>query len=144
MRTLLLELRPETLIEKDLEGLIRQLINSLVGRTGIEATLESTGRPNLPPKVHEAIYRITQESINNIMKHAEATRLHIEMISDANRFSISIQDNGHGYDPTQIPPGHLGIGIMKERAAAINARLSIDSQIDAGTRVCVVWPEPEI
>jgi PAS domain S-box-containing protein len=144
MRTLLLELRPETLIEKDLVELIRQLINSLVGRTGIDATLESTGKPSLPPKVHEAIYRITQESINNIMKHAEATELHIEIIGDADQFSISIQDNGHGYDPDHILPGHLGVGIMKERAAAVNARLSIESQIDVGTRVRVVWPDPEI
>ncbi|MBN1119626.1 MAG: GAF domain-containing protein [Anaerolineae bacterium] len=144
MRTLLLELRPETLIEKDLESLIRQLINSLVGRTGIEAVLESTGKTNLPPRVHEAIYRITQESINNIMKHAEATWLRIEMISESDRFSISIQDNGHGYDPGDTLPGHLGIGIMKERAAAVNAQLSIDSAVGTGTTVRVVWPNPEI
>ncbi len=143
MRTLLLELRPETLIGKDLVELIRQLINSLVGRTGIEAALESTGRPNLPPRVHEAIYRITQEAINNIMKHAEATRLRIEIKSETERFSISIQDNGHGCDPGDIPPGHLGIGIMKERAAAVNAQLSIDSTVGTGTTVRVVWLNPE-
>lgn len=143
MRTLLLELRPETLVEKDLEQLIRQLINSLVGRTGIEATLNTIGKPDLPPKVHEAIYRITQESINNIMKHAEATELHIEMICEANQIAISIQDDGHGYDIDNILPGHLGIGIMKERAAAVDAKLVIDSVLGTGTTIRVMWPNPD-
>jgi PAS domain S-box-containing protein len=140
MRTLLLELRPETLVERDLSELLRQLVNSIGGRTGIQADvhLEPCTHP-LPPDVHVVFYRLAQETLNNMVRHSGADRMVLSFSCNDRQAAMHIQDNGCGYDPSQIPSGHFGVSIMKERAAAIGARLSIDTQPGHGTAVHVIW-----
>jgi nitrate/nitrite-specific signal transduction histidine kinase len=171
MRTLLLELRPAALVEADLDGLLRQLAEALTGREGIPVAVTMEGQVDLPAEVHVALYRIAQEALNNVVKHAQASQVEVSLRcapffpSDRVRsdFSLSrgeegepapstvegarvelcIRDNGRGFDPGNVPPDRLGLGIIRERAQAIGAVLEIDSQLGRGTQVKVVWTKDE-
>jgi signal transduction histidine kinase len=97
-----------------------------------------------------ALYRIVQEALNNAARHAKASRIALRLrcvpiqVDDPGRLAglsvlLSVRDDGCGFDPTRILPGHLGLGIMEERARAIGASLSIDSDPREGTQVTVLW-----
>ena len=144
MRTLLLELRPEAVTRTALPTLIRQLIDAARGRREIEASLEVHGGGDaLPPNVHEMLYRITQESINNILKHSQASEFRVHLIQDTQRAMLSVTDNGIGFDPEQTVTG-FGLESMRERAEAVGASLEIESEHGHGTSVTVIWHEPFI
>jgi signal transduction histidine kinase/ligand-binding sensor domain-containing protein len=144
MRTLLLELRPAALVEADLGDLMRQLAEAATGREGLPVRVAVEGKPELPSDVHVALYRIAQEALNNVVKHARASQAMVRLrgLSPAS-VELHISDDGRGFDPANVPPDHLGLGIMRERAEAIGAALEIDSQPGHGTRVTVVWEEGE-
>jgi nitrate/nitrite-specific signal transduction histidine kinase len=143
MRTLLLELRPAVLVEARLSDLLIQLVEAITGREdmSIKVTAEECA---LSPDVHVALYRIAQEALNNIAKHARASQVdvvlrHAGHAEDGGaRVELCIRDDGCGFDTTCIPPDRLGLSIMRERAQAIGARLEIESKIDTGTRISVV------
>ena len=141
MRVLLLELRPSTLTSASLGDLVRQLVDSTMNRTQLEITAEVHGNANIPEDVQIALYRITQEALNNLVKHSEATLgvIILDMVQD--KLDLIIRDNGQGFDPTQKFPGHLGLKIMHERAESIGASLEILSNINIGTEVHIVWQE---
>jgi len=146
MRTLLLELRPKTLVEANLGDLLRQLAEAVMGRTGLPVTVTLDGRPKLPSDVHVALYRIAQETLNNVVKHAQASRVTIAL--HATRPSMGgqivelhVTDDGRGFDPQHIPPDRLGLGIIRERAQAVGATLHVESRPGCGTQVVVVWEE---
>jgi two-component system nitrate/nitrite sensor histidine kinase NarX len=80
--------------------------------------------------------------LNNIMKHAEATRVSISLRLTHQEVRLSVVDDGRGFDARSIPPGRLGLGIMQERAAAIGARLRINSRHGAGSQIRLVWRDP--
>ncbi len=143
MRTLLLELRPSALIEADLGNLLRQLGEALTGREGTPVTVTVDGPVMLPPEVHLAIYRIAQESLNNISKHACARTVTLQVshlpAEGREGVALHIRDDGCGFDASQITSERLGLKIMRERADSIGAQLTIDSQPGAGTDVVLVW-----
>lgn len=139
MRTLLLELRPAALIEAEMNELFRQLIDAFTGRARIPVSLNVSGDCALPLDVKVALYRIAQEALNNITKHAGATQAAIDLECQTGEVNLTIQDNGRGFDLSTISPEHLGLGIMKERSESVGARLSISSEIDRGTQVKLVW-----
>ncbi len=140
MRTLLLELRPASLTEMSLDDLLRQLADAIIGRARLPIELQVVGRQRMPAEVQVAFYRIAQESLNNIVKHAAANQVHIRLTYQPESVTLSISDNGHGFDPDNPPVNCLGLGIMRERAAKIGATLTIESQINEGACVTVIWP----
>jgi signal transduction histidine kinase len=142
MRTLLLELRPAALLEARLADVLRQLAEAFTGRARLPVAVQAEGDTTLPPDVQVGFYRITQEALNNIVKHAAASQVIIELQTTPQRVRLCVYDNGRGFDPTQIPAGHLGLGIMRERAAAIGSHLDIESTPGAGTRITVEWHPP--
>ena len=73
-------------------------------------------------------------------KHAQASQVEVSLNNQPDQVMLSIGDNGRGFDPNHIPPGHFGVGIMRERAEAIGAALEINSQPGQGTEVVVIWP----
>ena len=93
--------------------------------------------------VQVSLYRIAQEALNNIVKHSGASKalifLKFVQGEGSRRVELSVQDNGHGFDPSTVPPNHLGLGIMRERAQTLNASLDIASRFDIGTTITVVW-----
>jgi ligand-binding sensor domain-containing protein/signal transduction histidine kinase len=145
MRSLLMELRPTALIEARFSELLRQLAEAITGRTGMQVDLEAQEIPPLPQEVHVGMYRILQEALSNVTKHANASRVLIdlsyEMLSPDGQFRVilEVEDNGCGFDPKYLLPDNFGLINMHERARAINAVLEIKSQPGQGTCVRLVW-----
>jgi two-component system nitrate/nitrite sensor histidine kinase NarX len=161
MRALLAELRPSVLTDSSLGDLLRQLANAFTGRTNIPVNMNNAGEHILPADIQVALYRICQEALNNIAKHAGASLVEIDLQYDAgtarlsssvapagvhqeivvNSVEMRISDNGHGFDTGVLTaPGHYGLGMMRERAEAVGARLTFTSQQDIGTEVTLRWP----
>jgi two-component system nitrate/nitrite sensor histidine kinase NarX len=143
MRALLAELRPSTLADAELGDLLRLLGNAFTGRTNIPITVSVVGQGTLPAEVQVAIYRICQEALNNVAKHAGASKLEIVLKHENNAVELSIHDNGRGFDPERTTSGHYGLSMMYERAEAVGAHLSITSQPGYGTKLTIHWRESE-
>ena len=139
MRTLLLELRPSALVDAELADLLRQLAESITGRARVPVTVEVEGECDLPVDVKVALYRIAHEALNNVAKHAGASRATVNLCCQAGRVALHVSDDGAGFDPESIPPESLGLGIMRERAEAIGAELTMESEIGGGTELTVEW-----
>ena len=143
MRTLLLELRPAALTEADLPDLLRQLGEAVIGRSRIPIDVQGDTSMDLPPEVRVAIYRITQEALNNVAKHSGAEQANVRLRDSRedgrDALELIVQDDGHGFDVGDAPSGRLGLAIMAERAESIHARLQVDSRAGDGTRIRVVW-----
>ena len=139
MRGLLVELQPMVITDSDLGDLVRQLGDAFTGRTNIPITLTTLGQGTLPTKVQVALYRLCQEGLNNIVKHAKASEVVMKLRYEVGLAELTIHDNGQGFDPAQIPSGHYGLNIMQERAQAIGAQLSVSSRIGQGTDVKFSW-----
>jgi PAS domain S-box-containing protein len=142
MRTLLLELRPTALLEARLADVLRQLGEAFTGRARLPIDVRAEGDTTLPPDVQVGFYRITQEALNNIVKHAAASQVILELQATPQQVRLCVYDNGRGFDPAQVPAGRLGLGIMHERAAAIGSSLSVESAPGEGTRITVTWRPP--
>jgi two-component system nitrate/nitrite sensor histidine kinase NarX len=141
MRALLAELRPSTLTDAELGDLLRLLGNSFTGRTNVPAKVTVEGQGVLPADVQVAIYRICQEALNNILKHARASKVEIFLHHEGNAIELSIRDDGRGFDPERTPSGHYGLSMMRERAEGVGARLSITSQPGHGTELTIYWTQ---
>lgn len=138
MRTLLVELRPNALIEVPLPTLLRQLTEALTGRARIDIQLSVEGECKLPADVQVGLYRMAQEALNNVIKHARASQV-VVTLRAGNGVRLTVADNGEGFDPTTVTGDHLGLKIMRERTEAIGAKLSVYSEPGEGTQISVVW-----
>jgi PAS domain S-box-containing protein len=141
MRALLLELRPATLTEVGLGELLRQLTEAITGQARVQITLTVEGQCRLPPDVQIALYRIAQEALNNVARHANASQAAVYLHGRVDEIELRISDDGQGFDPSCIPLEHLGLGIMRERAEAIGATLQIEAQPGSGTQVVIYWSQ---
>jgi PAS domain S-box-containing protein len=140
MRTLLVELRPNALIEVPLPSLLRQLVEAYSGQSRIRIDLNIDGSRKLPPDVQVAAYRIAQEALNNVIKHSQAAEAYLTLrLGDVVR--LVIVDNGAGFDPLTVTADHLGLKIMRERAEAIGAKLTVYSEPGDGTQISLSWQE---
>lgn len=140
MRTLLLELRPTALSETPLAQLLRQLAEATATRANLKIDVRAADADtSLAPEVQLALYRVAQEALNNTVKHAGAQCAGIHLRRRPARIDLHLIDDGRGFDPATTIPGHLGLGIMHERARGIGARLRIESRAGGGTRVHVQW-----
>lgn len=139
MRTMLMELRPSALAETDIEDLFQHLINAFTSRSLVTVQFNKQGDEDPPVQVKEAFYRIVQEALNNIEKHAGAQRVELTLVRALDEFTVMIRDDGCGFDPAAVSQDHLGLGIMQERAKSIRAVLHIDSAPLMGTEVSLRW-----
>ena len=147
MRALIFELRPNALREEGLIAALRKHAAALQGRQGLPVAMwvESNGvqvagddearLPRLQPEAEEAFYRIAQEAMHNIVKHANATRVSVSHSVSPKHFGLCISDDGVGFDPARVLPGHMGQQTMRQRATAIGATLSVESAPGNGTHV---------
>lgn len=140
MRTLLIELRPNALVEVPLPTLLRQLVESLVGRSRINIQVSTDGDRKLPADVQVGLYRIAQEALNNLVKHAAADEAVLTLRMDKT-VRLTVVDNGKGFDPSGVTADHLGLKIMRERAESIGANLIIYSEPNEGTQITVLWQD---
>ena len=155
MRTLLIELRPSALIEANFAELLQQLAEAASGREGLPIEVEVDCSCTLPPDVHIALYRIAQEALNNVVKHARAGQARVSVSCShctAGKFgeekpkeiTLEVADDGQGFIPAQSQHDQLGLGIMRERADDIGARLQIDSEPGVGSRITLRWQAPDM
>lgn len=140
MRMLLLELRPSALTEVGLGPLLKHVADAAAGRARIKVALTVEEKCAIPAAVQMAFYRVAQEAVNNIVKHAGASEAAVRLSSRDNIAHLFVSDNGSGFDPSMVTADHLGLRIMRERADALGARLSIESAIGHGTVVSLRWP----
>jgi two-component system nitrate/nitrite sensor histidine kinase NarX len=158
MRELLAELRPSVLTDSSLGDLLRQLANAFTGRTNVPAIVKIAGEHVLPAEIQVAFYRICQEALNNIAKHAQASRVEIDLQyeidaapgTDASReivvhsAEMIVRDDGQGFNPSEPSlPGHYGQGMMRERAETAGAQLMVTSQPGQGTEIRLRWSRTE-
>ena len=139
MRTLLLEMRPESLERADIKLLLTQLAEAFIGRVRIPLDLEISGDCEPTHEVKLVFYRVAQEALNNIAKHSGARQVDVRLECQPGQMNLFIKDDGLGFDPGSITPDHLGIAIMRERASSIGASLKIESQPGQGTTVELDW-----
>jgi PAS domain S-box-containing protein len=141
MRALLLELRPTALAEVELGELLRLLAEAISSRARVPISVTVDGQCVLPPDVQVAMYRIAQEALNNVAHHANASQVAVWLCCRADAIELRISDDGRGFDPSSVAPGHLGLSIMRERAETLGAALRIISQPGAGAQVAIIWPQ---
>jgi nitrate/nitrite-specific signal transduction histidine kinase len=139
MRTLLLEMRPESLERAEIKSLITQLADAFVGRVRIPLHLEISGNCKLTHEEKLVFYRVAQEALNNIAKHSGARHVELNIECQPGQMRMRIKDDGLGFEPGSVTPDHMGIAIMRERASSIGASLKIDSQVGLGTTIELDW-----
>jgi signal transduction histidine kinase len=138
MRALIFELRPGALAEEGLVAALTRQAAALAARETVPITVTGPAeRPALPADAEEHLYRIVLEALNNAVKHAAASRISMDVEVAGDELSITVADDGVGFDPGVVPAGHLGRWTMAERAAALGAVLSVDSRPGSGSRVRV-------
>jgi signal transduction histidine kinase len=135
MRALIFELRPESLEMEGLVAAIEKQAASITARHQIQVLTSFSVEPSLPIEAKEALYRISQEALQNIIKHAKADRVEIRLEQSEETVLLDILDNGVGFDPSRSYPGHLGLLSMRERVKKAGGDLEISSSPGCGTVV---------
>lgn len=134
MRSLIFELRPAALQEKGLAAALANHINLFRRRHGLEVSLSLEGEGRLAPDLEFCLYRVAQEALTNIAKHARAQKVHVTYSIEPDEALIRIKDDGVGFDDEQ-PASAQSFGLlgMRERVHALNGRLTINTRPGSGT-----------
>jgi signal transduction histidine kinase len=133
MRALIFELRPESL---EIEGLMAALdkqVAATAARYGLQVTADLAEEPEMDLAQKEIFYRIAQEALHNVVKHAHATKANVRFAAENGSYVLEVGDDGVGFDTNQSFPGHMGLVSMSERASSIGAELEVESKPGAGT-----------
>ena len=138
MRALIFELRPGNLEQDGLVRALKTHSGALQGRIGLPIVVESDLVDRLPLVAEEVLYRIAQEALHNVVKHAAARQVRLELRRRGDGVSLTVTDDGKGFDPAGVPDGHLGLAGMRARADRIGADFSCISRAGHGTTVEVV------
>jgi signal transduction histidine kinase len=138
MRLLIFELRPPILEKEGLVTALQTRLEMVEGRSGLETEFRAEGVGDLPPDIEEGLYRIAQEVLNNILKHARAHKVTVHLCRDQQKVILEITDDGIGFDSTTIQENSgLGLEGMEERAALLGGHLIVNSKPGEGTSVRV-------
>ena len=139
MRALIHELRPTAIAEQGLVPALRRLLALLERQHGLSTTFDVSGEPDLSSEQAEQVYRIVQEGLNNVVKHAQIDRATVVVRFDKNRLTLRIEDRGKGFSPEQIKANSESIGLssMRERVESLGGTLKVDSSPGQGTRINV-------
>ena len=141
MRALIFELRPGSLERDGLVQALRTHAAAVEGRTGLSIVVDCTDLPDrLSLEAEDVLYRIGQEALHNVVKHASASEARIVVSVAGGSATMTVEDDGAGFDPRAVGPGHLGIEGMRARAERSRGRLLVDSMPGRGTRITAVLP----
>jgi signal transduction histidine kinase len=133
VRQLAVELRPKALDDFGLVAALERLAQSFQEQTGIDIHFQTAVHGRLPPEVETALYRIVQESLTNIVKHARAGSVSIVLTRKESSASVVVEDDGVGFEPSRAREDGLGLVGMRERVGLLGGRLTIESRPGAGT-----------
>jgi signal transduction histidine kinase len=139
IQMLVSQLRPRSVVEGGLSAALRRLAAERKERDGLQVSLEISGEKILPEPVALGLYRIAQEGLNNIQKHARTDQAILRLLLDDRCVSLDIEDHGVGF-VSQLPaptPGHFGLNGMQSRAQELGWKLSVQSSPGQGTRIHV-------
>jgi two-component system sensor histidine kinase UhpB len=142
------QLRPSALDDHGLVPAVETQLKRFAARTGIEVRLDTRGDPDaLPEVVQTAIYRVAQEALTNVTRHAGATVVELDLEEDASGAELRVRDDGGGFDPSVVartssegPGGGLGLVGMAERARLVGGELDVRSAPGGGTTVTLRVP----
>jgi PAS domain S-box-containing protein len=135
MRTLIFELRPSSLESDGLVQALKTHTTAVQRRTGLVIVVDAEPIDRLPIATEEALYRIAQEALHNVVKHANASHATIKVWRDGDLVHLSVTDDGAGFDPTAVPRGHLGLIGMRQRVDLVGGELQVESRPKKGTRI---------
>jgi signal transduction histidine kinase len=135
MRALIFELRPQALAEEGLVVALHKQLAALQARHGVSTHAELGAEPGGALRVKQAFYRIAQEALQNIARHAQASRVTMRLDAFPDALALEISDDGLGFDTGASFPGHLGLRSMRERIAEIGGVLDLSSTPGSGTRI---------
>jgi signal transduction histidine kinase len=130
-------------MEAELSDLLQQLAEAFTGRVRVPVDLTVEGPCALPTDVKVAVYRIAQEALNNVAKHAHARRVDVLLSCTPAQVMLRVRDDGRGFDGARVPSDHLGLGIMAERAEDVGGALDVRSAPGEGTEIVFLWVPPE-
>jgi two-component system, NarL family, sensor histidine kinase DevS len=134
VRRLAVQLRPKALDDFGLVPALERLAQTFSESSGIRVQLEArVGEERLPSEVETTIYRIVQEALTNVVKHAEATEVSILLVRRDGAVTAVLEDNGGGFDPDAARADSLGLEGMRERVALHDGRLTVESAPGSGT-----------
>lgn len=142
MRSLLLELRPEALEQEGLAAALAKQAEALRVRHQIAVQTDIGAEPAIPSEAKAMLYRVAQEALHNIAKHAHANAVTVRLAGTPGAVVLEVTDNGVGFDPNGDFPGHWGLRSMRERMDRLGGALQIDSAAGAGTRIQALLPQP--
>jgi signal transduction histidine kinase len=138
MRLLVYELRPLALAQEGLVGALRQRLDAVERRAGVQAQLQAEITLDLPKQVEEALYHIAQEALNNALKHAAATTVTVLIEATSGQIILEVTDNGSGFElEATAGKGGLGLTSMRERIEKLGGTLVVLSRPGEGTKVRV-------
>lgn len=143
-RRSVLDLRAAPLAGRNLAAAIEALIREREGQPGprIEFKVVGANQP-LPARIETGLYRMVQEALTNIDRHAGARQVDVELALTPDRVTLVIEDDGQGFDPAQVPPGHFGLIGLNERVRLLGGRLKLESSRRVGVRMEVEIPLSE-
>jgi signal transduction histidine kinase len=143
VRRLAVELRPSALDDFGLAPAVERLVDTFREQSGLQVDLEAhLGEARLPSEIETALYRVVQEALTNIVKHAGATRVSVLLRRKDGGLLAVVEDDGAGFDPSRTREAALGLAGMRERLALVGGRLQIESASGAGTTLAAEVPSP--
>ena len=141
VRRLAVQLRPKALDDFGLVAALERLAQGVREGSGLDLDVESRlGGERLPGEVETAVYRIVQEALTNILKHADAGHVSIVLTRKNGRVSVLIEDDGRGFDPAAVRGDFLGLAGMRERVGLLDGTLVVESAPGRGTTLVVSVP----
>ena len=141
VRRLAVELRPAALDDFGLVPAIERLRDTVEEQSVLTVDVQSSiGDERLSPAIETALYRIVQEALTNVLKHASAARVTVRLSRDQDSVVLVVQDDGEGFEPGRVRGGGLGLVGMRERVALLGGRLVVESSEGAGTMLKIEVP----
>jgi signal transduction histidine kinase len=142
VRRLAVELRPKALDDFGLVPTLERLTSTFEEQTGIATHLESRlPESRLPSEIETVLYRVVQEALTNVVKHADANRVSIVLMRRNGSVTTVVEDDGRGFDPSAAREDALGLAGMRERLALVGGRLRIESGVGSGTTLVAEVPQ---
>ena len=140
MRSLILELQPEALEREGLVGALAKRVDAIKGRYGIDVSADLPEEPPIPVDTKQAMYRIAQEALHNVVEHSRAKHASVRLRIDSDAVAMEVVDDGEGFDPSGSYPDHFGLQSMRERAESRGGGFQVESRPGEGTTVRVRVP----
>jgi two-component system NarL family sensor kinase len=143
-RRSVLDLRAAPLAGRPLADALGALGRQLTSETGVRVHVRADPRLELPLRTEAELYRVAQEALANVRRHARATEVDVSLAASARGTTLSVRDDGVGFDPRRVPDGHHGLVGMRERARLLGGQLRVTSRPGRGTTITVRVPPASI